>query len=324
MGAYLSSPITEKETQEGENACFRYGVAAMQGWRVTMEDAHVTKLRLNGQDDAAFFGVFDGHGGAQVARFCAKHMPDIFISSEHYRNGDIKQALISTYLAIDEMLRKPEHAEELNRMKAKSSNSNSNGMGLEAVDQQESVGSGSYDGPAAGCTAVVAVVLGHDLYVANAGDSRCVLCHGNITKKLTVDHKPTNPGEEKRIVDAGGFVTEGRVNGCLNLSRAIGDMNYKQGKNIPPEKQVVTALPDVEHVKLDSSSRFLILACDGIWDILSHDDAVAFVNEKAQEGKDARAICEAMCDHCLAPSTEGIGKGCDNMSAMVVFLSVEP
>lgn len=87
---------------------------------------------------------------------------------------------------------------------------------------------GSYDGPAAGCTAVVAVVLGQDLYVANAGDSRCVLCHGNITMKLTVDHKPTNPGEEKRIVDAGGFVTEGRVNGCLNLSRAIGDMNYKQ------------------------------------------------------------------------------------------------
>lgn len=69
-------------------------------------------------------------------------MPDIFINSDHFRNGDIKQALISTYLEIDEMLRKPEHADELNRMKAKSANSNSNGMGLEAVDQQESVGSG--------------------------------------------------------------------------------------------------------------------------------------------------------------------------------------
>lgn len=98
-------------------------------------------------------------------------------------------------------------------------------------------------------------------------------------------------------------------------------MRDAQGKNIPPEKQVVTALPDVEHVKLDSSSRFLILACDGIWDILTHDDAVSFVNDRAQEGMSARAICEAMCDHCLAPSTEGIGKGCDNMSAMVVFLS---
>ena len=86
----------------------------------------------------------------------------------------------------------------------------------------------NYDGPAAGCTAVVAVVRGKDLYVANAGDSRCVLCHGELTKALTRDHKPTNPEEEKRINEAGGFVTEGRVNGCLNLSRAIGDMNYKQ------------------------------------------------------------------------------------------------
>jgi protein phosphatase 1G len=86
----------------------------------------------------------------------------------------------------------------------------------------------NYDGPAAGCTAVVAVVMGKDLYVANAGDSRCVLCHGEMTNALTRDHKPTNPEEEKRINEAGGFVTEGRVNGCLNLSRAIGDMNYKQ------------------------------------------------------------------------------------------------
>jgi protein phosphatase 1G len=75
---------------------------------------------------------------------------------------------------------------------------------------------------------VVAVVVGNNLYVANAGDSRCVLCHGARTMALTTDHKPTNPDEEKRINEAGGFVTEGRVNGCLNLSRAIGDMNYKQ------------------------------------------------------------------------------------------------
>jgi protein phosphatase 1G len=74
----------------------------------------------------------------------------------------------------------------------------------------------------------VAVVQGKTLYVANAGDSRCVLCRGLTTKALTTDHKPTNPDEERRIIDAGGFVTEGRVNGCLNLSRAIGDMNYKQ------------------------------------------------------------------------------------------------
>jgi Protein phosphatase 2C len=84
-----------------------------------------------------------------------------------------------------------------------------------------------YTGPAAGCTAVVAVIHGNKLYVANAGDSRCVLCRGKETVSLTEDHKPTNPDEERRIKAAGGFVSEGRINGGLNLSRAIGDMNYK-------------------------------------------------------------------------------------------------
>lgn len=106
------------------------------------EDAHVAVLNLDGHPDRAFFGIFDGHGGAQVAKFCAKHMPELFLSSEEYKRGDIESALVSAYLGIDDKLRDPANAEELNRMKAKSS-ANSNGPGLEAVDQQESVGSGA-------------------------------------------------------------------------------------------------------------------------------------------------------------------------------------
>jgi hypothetical protein len=106
------------------------------------EDAHVAKLNLGGYKDRGFFGIFDGHGGAQVAKFCAKHMPDLFLQSEEFRRGDIEAALVAAYLGIDEKLRDPANAEELNRMKAKSS-ANSNGAGLESVDQQESVGSGA-------------------------------------------------------------------------------------------------------------------------------------------------------------------------------------
>lgn len=105
------------------------------------EDAHVARLNLDGHPDRAFFGIFDGHGGAQVAKFCAKYMPDLFLSSEEYKRGDIKAALVAAYLGIDDKLRDPANAEELNKMKAQSS-ANSNGNGLEAVDQQESVGSG--------------------------------------------------------------------------------------------------------------------------------------------------------------------------------------
>jgi serine/threonine protein phosphatase PrpC len=94
--------------------------------------------------------------------------------------------------------------------------------------------------------------------------------------------------------------------------------------DLPPEKQIVTALPDVRHVVLDESCRYLILACDGIWDILTNEKAVEFVNENAQDGKSPKEICAAMCDYCLATSTDGYGKGCDNMSAMVVFLDSPP
>jgi protein phosphatase 1G len=164
----------------------------------------------------------------------------------------------------------------------------------------------------------VAVIHGNKLYVANAGDSRCILSRGKETIPMTEDHKPTNPEEERRIKAAGGFVAEGRINGGLNLSRAIGDMNYKTSEGKKPEEQVVTANPDVNVTELTPADQFIILACDGIWDMMTNDQAVAFVQTRLSQGMDPSKICAQMCDCCLATDTQGIGKGCDNMSAMVV------
>ena len=74
----------------------------------------------------------------------------------------------------------------------------------------------------------MALVDGKNLYVANAGDSRCVLCHGSETKAMTEDHKPENPLEKERICRAGGYVEDNRVNGNLAMSRAIGDLYLKR------------------------------------------------------------------------------------------------
>jgi serine/threonine protein phosphatase PrpC len=93
-----------------------------------------------------------------------------------------------------------------------------------------------------------------------------------------------------------------------------------QSEGKKPEEQVVTANPDVMIMELTPADRFLILACDGIWDILTNDQAVAFVETRLSQGMDPSKICSQMCDHCLATDTQGIGKGCDNMSAMVVVL----
>lgn len=93
-----------------------------------------------------------------------------------------------------------------------------------------------------------------------------------------------------------------------------------QATNKPAEEQIVTADPDVRVMDLQPEDKFLILACDGIWDMLTNDQAVAFVDTRLSQNMDPAKICSQMCDHCLATHTQGIGKGCDNMSAMVVVL----
>ena len=85
-----------------------------------------------------------------------------------------------------------------------------------------------------GCTATVVLITKNEIYCANAGDSRTVIGRGGGTmcEALSEDHKPDNEDEKKRIVDAGGFVEENRVNGSLNLSRSIGDFEYKSKKDL--------------------------------------------------------------------------------------------
>ena len=98
----------------------------------------------------------------------------------------------------------------------------------------------------AGATAIVAVLTAHTLTVANAGDSRAVLCRKESTVPLSFDHKPMQETELNRIKKAGGFVNNfGRVNGNLNLSRSIGDLKYKQVPGISPAEQMITAEPDI-------------------------------------------------------------------------------
>lgn len=175
-------------------------------------------------------------------------------------------------------------------------------------------------GKDSGCTAVVALLHGRDLYVANAGDSRCVVCRNGKAIEMSLDHKPEDELESNRITKAGGRVTlDGRVNGGLNLSRAIGDHAYKMNSDLLPEEQMISALPDVKKLIIDKDDEFMILACDGIWNFMSSEEVVQFVREKLQDGnKKVSQVCEELFDKCLAPNTLGDGTGCDNMTAVIV------
>jgi serine/threonine protein phosphatase PrpC len=172
----------------------------------------------------------------------------------------------------------------------------------------------------AGCTSVVAVVVDFVLYVANAGDSRGVLCRGGEAVALSEDHKPADAGEIKRIEAVGGFVSaNGRVNGNLNLSRSIGDLKYKQSTEASPADQMITAQPDVRRFELAADDEFMVLACDGIWDCMTNQDAVDFVRQRLQAGMSPVDITKEACDACLSEDprkTTGIGG--DNMTCMVV------
>lgn len=91
---------------------------------------------------------------------------------------------------------------------------------------------------------------------------------------LSEDHKPLQDSERSRIEAAGGTVNDvggvARVNSNLNLSRAIGDLKYKTNESLPPERQVITAEPDVRVFELTPEDRFFLLACDGIWDVMKN------------------------------------------------------
>jgi len=86
---------------------------------------------------------------------------------------------------------------------------------------------------------------------------------------MSIDHKPDNYEEKKRIEKAGGFVEDNRVNGVLNLSRSMGDMEYKGDPKISVENQMITVVPEIKIEKMSANNEFVFIACDGIWDCLT-------------------------------------------------------
>ncbi|CAH9134386.1 unnamed protein product [Cuscuta epithymum] len=327
MGIYLSSPKTEKLSEDGENMKLRYGLSSMQGWRATMEDAHAAILDLD--TSTSYFGVYDGHGGKVVAKFCAKYLHQQVLKHEAYLAGDIGTSLQKSFLRMDEMMRGQRGWRELAILGDRLIKLTGLIEGLiwssripEGNDQFddwafEEGPHSDFSGPTAGCTACAAIVRGNHLVVANAGDSRCVISRKGQAYNLSRDHKPDLEAERERILKAGGFIHHGRVNGSLNLARAIGDMEFKQNKFLPAEKQIVTANPDINTVELCDDDDFMVLACDGIWDCMSSQQLVDFVHEQLHSESKLSAVCERVFNRCLAPSTT-TGEGCDNMTMIIV------
>jgi protein phosphatase 2C family protein 2/3 len=168
---------------------------------------------------------------------------------------------------------------------------------------------------------VTVLISSNRIVCANTGDSRAVLCRSSGTVvPLSEDHKPTGPNELRRIEAAGSTVEGGRVNGVLGVSRAIGDFDFKDRPDLPWTDQAVTAKPDITEIEMTRDDSFIVIACDGIWEVLSNEEVCQFVRESlAATNDDVGLVCEMLLDKCLAPVAPGLG--CDNMTAVIVKFS---
>lgn len=159
---------------------------------------------------------------------------------------------------------------------------------------------------------------------ANCGDSRAILCRKGKAIELSEDHKPELQREEERIKKAGGHVAQigpcHRIDGWgLNLSRALGDFHYKGRSDLPPEEQKVCAVPEVRSMDLCDDDEFLVLACDGCFELNTSQKVVDIVRQGFLAGLSTEKVAEDLVDKsCSQNLMKTRGKGGDNCSTVIV------
>ena len=284
MGAFLAKPQTSKHTDSGSGNGLRYGLSSMQGWRVEMEDAHCAAVRLQppSMADWSFFAIFDGHAGARVSALCAEQLLESIVSNDDFRadatpggaatwqpsSESVQRGIKTGFLRLDASMRK-----------------------LPEVESGEDK---------SGSTAVCCLVSPRHIFFGNCGDSRAVLSRAGQVVFATRDHKPADPEERARIQNAGGSVMLQRVNGSLAVSRALGDYDYKNVAGRGPCEQLVSPEPEVSvEERATRDDEFAVLACDGIWDVMSNEELAAFVRDRMRLTDDLAHVCNQVVDTCL-------------------------
>lgn len=260
--------------------------ASLKGLRNQNEDAHEIIINYDGKNcninNVNFYAIFDGHGGKSVSTFVKDNLPKFFTDKKVLY--PLKKAyVINVYDHLQKLLK----------------------------DHRYALYSGSTG------LVVIQFKKGPDDYlnVINNGDSRCVICRDNFAMPLTKDHKPSWPEEHHRITQLGGEIKfdgmDWRIKD-LSVSRAFGDVDAQP---------FVTHRPEIFRYKLDKADKFLVLACDGLWDVLSNSDVVNFVLLSCYDGQTKERINQKQ-NIAKKLADYAINKGStDNVSVLVVFLN---
>ncbi|VDM92209.1 unnamed protein product [Litomosoides sigmodontis] len=302
---------SEGSSKNGEDDGAVSKLVSVCGWRKgerqDMQDAHV-RLDQFGLTSicniqrSAFYAIFDGHAGRRAADFAAERLPSRLkrkleaCSDFTSLEKGIKKCFIDTYKQIDEQFL------------------------VEARRTRPSWKDGT--------TATTILLINNIIYCANIGDSKAVVCRSksgteeakDVPMQLTVDHSPLHFEERMRIQKAGGNVKDGRIMGILEVSRSIGDGQFKAYGLI--------CTPDVKKFSITKNDIFVLIACDGLWKTFSNQQAVDYVMAKVrqltkpnveQESEAREMVWQNVADDLAA---ESVKRGCgDNVSVIIVVLN---
>ncbi|KAG6575737.1 putative protein phosphatase 2C 49, partial [Cucurbita argyrosperma subsp. sororia] len=272
----------------------RSGSFADIGPRRFMEDEHIRIDDLSSHlgslfkfpKPSAFYGVFDGHGGPEAAAYIRKNVLRLFFEDVNFPQMP----------DFDEVL-----PEEIHNCLRKA---------FLLADQALADDSGVSN--SCGTTALTALVLGRHLMVANAGDCRAVLSRNGEAVDMSQDHRPIYSLEKQRVEELGGYVDGGYLNGVLSVSRALGDWDMKLPHGSPSP---LIAEPECKQVVLTEEDEFLIIACDGIWDVMSSQQAVNVVRQGLQRHDDPERCARELVLRALRLDSF------DNLTVVVVCFS---
>ncbi|CAN4089121.1 unnamed protein product [Withania somnifera] len=270
-----------------------------------------------------FYGVYDGHGGSQVADYCRKRVHLALVeelklfkhdlvdgSARDTRQVQWEKVFSNCFLKVDD-----EVGGKVN-IDVCDDNVNTPSCTSEPITP-ETVGS----------TAVVALISSSHIIVANCGDSRAVLYRGKEAVALSIDHKPSREDEYARIEASGGKVIQWnghRVFGVLAMSRSIGDRYLKPW--IIPE-------PEVMFIPRAREDECLVLASDGLWDVMTNEEACEVArrrillwhkkngtNPLPERGQEVDPAAQAAAEYLSSMALQKGSK--DNISVIVVDLKV--
>ncbi|CAN6238850.1 unnamed protein product [Urochloa humidicola] len=324
MGARNSrpDPVIQTFSEGGENDRIWYAVSSRQDRRRKSKDAFAVVPDLD--DLTSFFGVYDGHEGAEVALLCATQFHTKLRSDPDYQ-GNLALAMERTFFRMDALLKEKEDWKKLlrpretrDRMQCVPFKACISGYPWPFAKRKPTE---PYQPPqVSGSTACVAAIRGHQIIIGNVGRSRCIISRNGQATELTTDHEPSNPVERERIEAAGeevihveipgeaegffqqrGSVGTFRIGGTLAHSRAIGDFLFKKKADLSPNEQAVTCDPEIRTVDITNDIDFLVIVSDGICPYLPSQTVVQHIrNELYSRMINLPRICAGLRDRCMA------------------------